>query len=269
MFLPLNNETSTIQIARPGREPARPEDWPLAVANRVSPGYFDAMAIPVAAGRDFGPEDAPDAPTAVIVSRSVAERHWPGEPAVRRTILTGEPDDARSATIVGVVGEVRHQSLGVSEEPMVYYTTSQGGGRRQFVIVRGDADPRVLTSSVRQAMHLIDPTLPLTVRPFSSVVGERLLPWSLPSAVLTVLGGVGLLLASLGIYGLVAYSVAQRRREIGVRMALGATRDRIRRGFVGEGLRLGGIGIAIGILAALVTGRLMASFLFGVGPFTR
>jgi len=266
-FLPLNNETSTTQLARPGREPARSEDWPLAVANRVSAGYFDAMAIPVMAGRDFGPEDGPDAPTVVVVSRSVAERHWPGERPLGRTILIGEPGDTRAAIIVGVVGEVRHQGIAVATEPMVYFAASQGGGRRRFVIVRGERDPAALASPVRQAMHLIDASLPLTVRPLSNIVNENLLPWSLPSRVLTVLGAVALLLASLGIYGLVAYSVAQRRREIGVRMALGATRERIRRGFLEEGLRLSVIGLVIGIVAALVTGRLMASRLFDVGPF--
>jgi ABC-type antimicrobial peptide transport system permease subunit len=121
--------------------------------------------------------------------------------------------------------------------------------------------------SVRQSLLQIDPNLPMTLRPMSDIIAESTLQWRVPSLLLAVLGGAALFLASLGIYGVISYSVAQRRREIGVRMSLGATSERIRKSFVAEGLKLSAVGIVVGVALALVGGRVMSSALFGVSPF--
>ena len=127
--------------------------------------------------------------------------------------------------------------------------------------------PSALTGSVRQTLAAIDADLPVRIRPMSDVVKENTLQWSVGMLFMGVFGVVALLLASLGIYGVISYSVAQRSREIGIRIAMGASRREVRRLVVGEGLRLTGIGMGIGLVLALVAGRLMASILFGVSSF--
>jgi ABC-type antimicrobial peptide transport system permease subunit len=124
-----------------------------------------------------------------------------------------------------------------------------------------------VTGPVRQGLLQIDPNLPITMRPMMDVVDESTLQWSMSSALLSVFGTVALFLASLGIYGVISYSVVRRRREIGVRVALGATGNNIRRVFVGEGFRLSAMGLGIGLVLSIGVGQLMTSFLFGISPF--
>jgi putative ABC transport system permease protein len=268
-WLPLNHETMSAQVAPPELAGTPRAEWPLAVLNSAHPGYFETMGIPLLEGRTFARADDADGEPVVLVSRSLARRFWPGGSAVGRTLLAGDdqtpPERYR---VVGVVGDVRHSDLSGNGAPLqLYRPTLQGAGRRYFVLARTEGAPADLVVPMREALLAADPNQPATVRPLSAVVRENLLQWSIGSAFLGAFGAGALLLASLGIYGLIAYSVAQRRREIGVRLALGATRAQIRRVVVGEGVRMAAVGLGVGLLLALALGRAIAAALYGVGPF--
>jgi predicted permease len=266
--IPQNHEEPLDVFARAGQEPANLEDWPVGLFNSAMPGYFAAMGIPILAGRDFGTVDRPDAPHVVIVSERLAREQYPGESAVGQTIVIGDPRERTTATIIGVVGDVRFEGLtgpvhGGTEHPQVYQPLSQGGGRRRFMVLQGTGDPASLTNSVRQTLLRVDRNLPVSIFTMESIIAQNALPWSMSTILLGVLGAAALLLASLGIYGVMAYSVVQRRREIGVRMAMGASQSVIRKTFIGEGLRLS----AIGIVLALVASNLLRAALYGVRSF--
>jgi predicted permease len=265
--LPLNHETYSMQFARPGQVPPTAQDWPLALRARASADYFATMGIPLVAGRAFRESDDADAPPVAIVSRLLASRHWPGESPIGQTLLMGNPDNPTSATVVGVVGDIQHTGLDTGLRPHIYRPITQGTGRRRFVVIAAEGPTVAVGGPVRQALLRIDPNLPITMRPMMDVVDESALQWSMSSALLSVFGSIALLLASLGIYGVISYSVVRRRREIGLRVALGATGTNIRRAFVGEGLRLSAIGLGIGLALAVGVGQVMTSFLFGVSPF--
>jgi len=265
--IPQNHENPLGVFARAGLEPPTIEDWPLGLFNWSGPGYFEAMGIPILAGRDFGTEDRPDAPAVVTVSERLAREQYPGESALGRTLVIGEPDERIAATIVGVVGDVRHEGLTGTEHPQVYQAVSQSSSRRRFIIVQAGGEPASFTNGVRETLLRVDPNLPVTIFTLESIIAQNALPWSMSTMLLGVLGAAALLLASLGIYGVMGYAVVQRRREIGVRMAMGASEGAIRKTFIGEGIRLAVVGIAIGLALSLVASNLMRAALYGVGSF--
>ena len=262
-FLPLNHETASLQFARPGQVPATSDEWPAALYNRVSPGYFEAMNIRLTAGRSFEMSDGPDALPVIIVSEQVASAVWPGENPVGQALLAGDPTSPTTYTVVGVVGDIKHEGIVEDARMYVYRPMPQYWTRREFLVLETDR-PEAAAASVRRALQTIDPDLPLVIRPYTSIVSENTTMWSLSSGLLAVLGGAAILLASLGIYGIIAFTVVQRRREIGLRLALGATETDIRKIFLREGLKLSVAGLVLGLVLAAVVSRLLTSFLFGV-----
>ena len=267
-WLPLNHETISSQVAPSSMAGAPADEWPLAVSNFVMPGYFETMSIELLSGRDFARSDEAGGQAVVIVNRAMANRFWPTEETVGQSLLIGDPADPGTATVIGVVDDVQHADLDPgSVGPQVYRPLLQASARRFFVLAATASDPADLVSSMRTSLASVAPDLPVTIRPMADVVSENQLQWSLSSVFLGIFGGGALLLATLGIYGLVSYSAAQREREIGVRIALGATVGEIRRSVVADGLRLTGIGIAIGSVAALGIGQAIAAMLYGVPPF--
>jgi predicted permease len=265
-WLPLNHETISSQVAPTGMDGAPADEWPLATANFVHPDYFQTMAIELLSGRDFGAWDGPEGEPVVIVNRALASRFWPNGGAVGQSLLIGDPADPVRAGVVGVVGDIQHADLSPGVGPQIYRPSLQAGSRRFFLVANTPSDPVALVSAIRSAMNEMAPDLPVTIRPMRDVVAENQIQWSVTSLFLSVFGGGALLLATLGIYGLVSYSVAQRKQELGVRVALGATAAEIRRGVVGDGIRLTGIGLVLGIAAALGVGRLISTMLYGVSP---
>lgn len=268
LHMPLNNETSTVQFGVPGSVAAPGEGWPLAIANRPHPGYFRTMGIPLLAGRDFLASDDATAPPVAIVNRALATRLWPDEDAVGQRLMVGSPENATEVTVVGVVAGVRHAELvgAGAEGPEVYRPAAQAPYRRHFLVLRTDGDPAALVGSVREALLEVDPDTPVTVAPVSSIVRQSLLQWSLGSAFLGAFGLGALLLATLGIYGLIAFTVSRGRRDMGVRLALGASRWEVRWQVVRGALRLAGSGVALGVVAAVALGRLASAALYGVAP---
>lgn len=266
-WLPLNHETISSQFVPSSMAGTDPDDWPLATANFVYPDYFGTMGIELVSGRDFAAMDDPDAQPVVIVNESLAQRYWPNESAVGQTLLLGDPNEPTATSVIGVVGNVYHQNLDPgSVGAQLYRPALQSSARRFFVLARTPSDAPSLIPGVRTAMSSVAPDLPVDVRHYPDVVAENQLQWSLSSIFLGIFGAGALLLAALGIYGLISYSVSQRERELGVRIALGATTGEIKRTVVSDGIRLTGIGLLVGLAAALGVGQLLAAILYGVSP---
>lgn len=255
-----------------------PEGWSgadgrsrlLGDYNQVSPDYFQTLRIGVLEGRSFQPGDVAGGELVAIVSRAFAASVWPGESAVGRrvSVLTsigggvGEP-----RTIVGVVDDVKSQLVSEELRPAVYLPLSQAYSAETNVIVRGEEAGVTLSGLVREAVLELDHALSMEpVVSLESLTSVGLLPQRLAAGLATVLGLLAVFLAGVGIYGVVAFAVAQRTREIGVRVALGASRGSIRRLVLRGGLKLALPGVALGLLAAVGTGYVLRFLLLGVSP---
>jgi predicted permease len=265
--LPMNHSIWTIPFAPEGRVPAAVEAWPQAQEFRVSPQYFTAMGILLLEGRAIAPGDGPDAPVVVQVSRSLAERIWPGRSPVGESILIGDAPARETATVIGVVADVEHEGFEDENPIQVYRPFAQSGSRGRFLVIAAVRAPEAVSGPVREALKQLDPGLPVTLTPMGEIVRESMLQWSVSSLLLGIFGLAALALASLGIYGVISYSVAARRREMGLRMALGATGGEVSRLVLGEGLKLAGLGLVLGLALAAVAAKLIASLLYGIGPF--
>ncbi|UCD24203.1 MAG: ABC transporter permease [Gemmatimonadota bacterium] len=266
--LPLNHEVSISGFSHPARTPASVEDWSLGLSNWVSPGYFEAMGIPMVVGRDFETGDSRDGPPVAIVSQRLASELWPGETGLGEGILLAEEQDQYTrATVIGVVADVAFESVAPGERPQIYLPIEDTSNRRRYIVAAASGPASGIVNPVRQAMLRVDGNLPVSIMTMEYIVGQNMLPWSISSILLGFLGGASLLLASLGVYGIIAYSVAQRRREIGLRLALGASTGGVRRLFVGEGVKLSAAGLGLGIVLSLVMSNLLQAVLFGVGAF--
>jgi len=266
--LPLNHEVSVSGFSHPASSPASMEEWTLGLQNWVSPDYFETMQISLVAGRDFETGDSKNGPAVVVVSQLLANEVWPGETAIGQGILLAEDADSSTrATVVGVVDDVAFEGIAGDERPQIYRPIRLTSSRRRFILAAGAGLPSDIVNPVRQAMRRVDGNLPVSIMTMNYVVDQNMLPWSISSILLAALGGASLVLASMGVYGVIAYSVAQRRKEIGVRMALGASRTGVRRLFVGEGIKLSAIGLGLGLVLSMVVSNLLKAVLFGVGAF--
>lgn len=234
----------------------------------VTPDYFATVGAPIVAGRGFTAADRMDAPGAVLVSEAFAAKVWPGEDALgRRVILGGD-----TATVVGVAGDVRQRSLTTDlmdpgEDPDVYFAYAQIPVGSFDIVVRTAGDPGTLTGAVRRAVAARDPSIPIyDVAALSDVLGAQTALGRMVSSLLTVFSLVALLMAAVGLYGVLAFVVRGRRRELAIRAALGARPVSIVRLVLRQGLGLVIIGVLVGLGGALLAGRLVAGFLFGVAP---
>jgi putative ABC transport system permease protein len=271
-------------VMSPGEEPPRMEDLerrfhdPTRTGDAdfcvASAGYFHALGIPLEQGRLFDQRDSPEAPHAALVSRSLARARWPGQDPLGRTIEFGNMDgDLRLLTIVGVVGDVRDASLEAPPRPTVYVSYRQRPRKTTAftVVLRTAAAPAGVLAAARRIVRELDPAVPPSLGSFTRVIAASLQARRFHLALVSVFGGTALLLAMAGIYGVMACAVARRRREIGVRMALGARSGDVLRLVVGQGMATAAVGVAIGLGGALALTRVMRSLLFGVSasdPFT-
>jgi putative ABC transport system permease protein len=266
--LPLSGDNSSGSLTVEGQPPPLPSTRPNADRRSITPGYFDAMGIHLQAGRAFIGADGERAPLVVVVSRAFAERYWPGQnPIGKRLKLARYEASAPWRTVIGVVNDVQHASLSGSPRPVVYYPHAQGPDAEMQIIVRAGSSPAAVVDSVRAAMRRIDPDLPVNqLRPLSAYVADALGETEIVLSLLGCFALMALGLASAGIYAVMAYAVAQRRREFGIRVALGASpRDLVRLLGV-HGLRLTVTGIALGLAGARLLASLLRDFVHGVGP---
>ncbi len=238
---------------------AVPIDWRI-----VSPGYFKTMGIPLVAGRDFTDADGPaPALPVTIVSRATARKFWGDENPLGHT-LRRSADPRIAFTIVGVVGDVRSTAL-TQESPALYYPVASRVGPVMDVVVRANGAPEELMPQIRQKVHELDAELALAnVRTMDGWLSASAAQPRLNTVMLGVFGFVALLIASIGIYGVLAYSVSQRTGEIGVRMALGATPRGVLRLIAAEGMTVALIGIGTGVAAGLALSRTLSSLVFGI-----
>jgi putative ABC transport system permease protein len=232
----------------------------------VSPGYFETMGIPLVRGRVFAPQDRRGAPLVAVVNAEAARRFWPGRDPIGQRITTG--DTAQYMTIVGVVADVKQEAMAAKPYPQLYGVASQDLGRTMTLVVRTTGDPQALVSPVRQAVAALDPQLPVYgVTTMQERLSRSITTPRLTAGLVAAFGTAALLLAAFGIYGVVAYSVEQRRRELGVRLAVGAASDDVVRLVVRQGMRPALAGIGVGLVGAAVGARLLGSLLFGVSAF--
>jgi len=237
---------------------AIPTDWRI-----VSPGFFRAMEVPLLRGRDFTDGDTRTAPPVMIVSQATAQKFWGNDDPIGRVIKQLGPD-ALSWTVVGVVGDVRSTAL-VRESPAMYLASASRVWPVMDVVVRVDGSPESVLPAIRQRVRQIDPELPLaTVRTMDQWVANTTAQPRLNAILLAVFAGVALLIAAVGTYGVLAYTVSQRTREIGLRLALGAPRRRVLRLVIREGMTMGVVGIAAGLVTAVAVSQVLSNLVFGV-----
>ena len=268
--LPLSGNFLDHDFVIDGEPPLAPGDEPTVLSRSVLGDYFGTMGIPLRAGRLLTDADREDAERVGVVNESMVRRYFPHSNPLGRRLRWARQDEIRWITIVGVVGDVRHFGLAEGEQPAVYtpyVQADQDWKRWTELVVRGPGGSAGLGELVRRKVRGLDPLLPIArVRWMEQVVGDSLIRQRFNAELLSFFAASALGLACVGIFGVMWSAVRRRRSEIGVRMALGAGPSRVVREILADGLRLIGIGIAIGLVAAFLLTRLMASLLFGVPP---
>lgn len=249
-----------------GRPRAKPGEEPSAHYRVVSPGYFETLSIPLLRGRLFAARDTEKPPFAAVVDEAFVKRHFPNENPIGRSLDIGNGVDGLYE-IVGVVGNVVHEGLDESTEPTMYVPFKQSVFSTMWMLVRAKDDPARLAGGVRQAVREIDRTLPAySITPLSTVLSDSLAERRFSLLLLGFFAVVAMFLAAVGLYGIVAYSVRQRTREIGVRLAIGARPRDVLGMVIGGGMKLTLLGVAIGLAAAVGLAQLVKSMLFDVTP---
>jgi putative ABC transport system permease protein len=262
--LPLGGNFDGYGIRFENNPEAGEADAPTAQRFAVSAGYCRAMRIPLLRGRDLSAHDQAGAPAVVLVNRTFAERIWPGQEAVGKRIHLGD-SAGPWRTVVGIVGDVRHRGLDEPAALQVYLPAPQWVDSDMTLVVRAAADPRLLAAAVRGAVWAVDAERPVThIATMDQMMQVSLARRLLTLRLLLVFASIAVLLAMVGIYGVLSYAVAERTREIGVRMALGAPRRSIVVLVVGGGALYVGAGLAIGTGLALAASRFLGGLLFGV-----
>lgn len=239
----------------------------INVDERITSGdYFQTLQIPLIKGRLFNDQDNADSPKAAVIDEYMAQQLWPHEDPLGKRVSLGELSTAPQwVTVIGVVGRMKQDALDSDSRMALYMTENQFIGRVMNVVVRTQSDPAALTSAVTHEMHELDPELPAyNVRTMDQRIAGSLARRQFSTTLLGAFAGLALILAAVGIYGVMAYLVNQGTREIGIRMALGATQRTILRLIVSQGLKLAISGVLIGVVASFVLGRLVSGMLFGV-----
>ena len=252
-------------IAFDGRDAGSPLVGTTANYYRVSPAYLAALQIPLSRGRLFTEADIAGRPPVVLINETMARRFFPDVDPIGRKLDIGGPTYMRE--IVGVVGDVKQAGLKTPPAPQVYEPFAQKPGRSFNIVVRGTGDPARLAETIRRSVLALDANLPVSdVRTMSDRVEDALTRDWFSVFLLGLFAALALVLTAVGIYGVIAYSVTQRTREIGIRLALGATPRGILQLVVGQSLRVVAIGLAMGLVAALALSRVFGSLLYNVAP---
>jgi putative ABC transport system permease protein len=265
--LPLGSRRFAVETELEGYQRAPGEPQPLVDWRPASPGYFETLRIPILSGRGFDARDDADGPPVAVVDRALARRFWPGQDPVGKQLkLVGRPGNvAVWRRVVGMVGEVK--ALGLEQPPQGHVYTPYDQATFPFfaVVVRTQGDPARLAGDVRRAVWSVDREQPVeSVLTMEEIVAASLASQASLAYLVGIFGGVALILVASGVYAVVAYSVAQRTREIGIRLALGARRAGVVRMVVGQSVALTGLGVAMGFLAALASSHAASGVLYEV-----
>jgi putative ABC transport system permease protein len=269
-ILPLSGTNSDSSFAIEGRDPFQSSAYPDEEIRAISPDYFKALKVPLLRGRFFDDRDNADAPQTTIVNEAFARKWFPNEDAVGKRITFSDPrkPDIKWVTIVGTVGDMRHRGLDVEAKPEYYLPHGQNSYRGMILTVRSSQDPRSLTSSIRNELRRLDAELPAAnVRTLEEVASESIAPRRLSVTLLGVFAAMALILASVGIYGVMSFLVVQRTHEIGVRMALGAQRSDVLRLVIGRAAKLVLFGTIAGLVLGVLSSQALRAMLYNVGAF--
>ena len=258
--LPLGfSGSGATRVAVDGYTPPANEE-PIVGVNIVSVRYFETMGIPIVAGREFSSADSITAPLAVVINETMAKRYWSGRDPLGTRLRV---DDAY--VVVGIARDIKYGTLDEPPRPYVYFNLAQRYSSGVLLQVRTAGDPLSLVGPVREAVRAIDPNLPLwDTRPVSEHMEQAVFPQRIGASLLGMMGALALLLATVGLYGVISYAVSQRTPEMGVRLALGASPSALRGMVIGHGVRLTIVGVVIGLAAAFGAARLVVSLLPGI-----
>lgn len=268
-ILPLSGTNSDSSFAIEGRDPNE-KIYPDEEIRVITPEYFSVIKVPLLQGRFFNEGDQFDGPGVIIVNNSLAKKWFPNQEAVGKRITFDDPrkPNVKWLTIVGLVGDMRHRGLDLDPKPEYYQAHNQTPYRGMILAVRSAQDPRSLTSSIRREISRLDPDLPAAnVRTLEQVAADSIAPRRLSVILIGVFAAVALVLASVGIYGVMSFLVVQRTHEIGVRMALGAQRGDVLRLVIGRAAKLVLFGSSLGILLGILSSNALRSLLYNVGAF--
>jgi len=264
--VPLTDNSDAQAILIEGRPDPGPKKRPIVNYNVVGPGYLRTLGIPLLKGRDFSARDTESSPTVVLINQAMARKFWPNENPVGARIST---DGKNWASIQGVIGDVRQLGLRTESKPEVYLSYLQDPYAWPYfsLLVHTSADPMKQLSSIRDVVWSVDKDLPIaTVSTMEQLRSGSIAQPRVTALLLAVFASLALILASVGIYGVMAYSVTQRTHEMGLRMALGARITDVLKLVVGHGMILTGCGVGLGLIGAFALTRVLAKFLWGVRP---
>jgi len=261
-----NVENLQTMFSIEGQPALKESEAPTADLESASGGFFDTLRIPVLQGRPLADQDGVESPRVGVISQSMARRFWPGHDALGRRLKLGKSGSKEPLiTIVGIVDDVKQNWWDPKPRPTIYLPYQQAPHRTMNVVVRTAADPNSIVSEMRSVVQSIDTTVPLKdVQPMESLIDDALSPVRMIGILLMVFGAVALSLSALGVYGVLAESVAQRTQEFGVRQALGARTVDVLKLVVGQALRFAAFGLVLGLPISILLTRVMSSFLFGV-----
>jgi putative ABC transport system permease protein len=248
-----------------GRPEPPPGQRPSTDVTRVTPDYFRTMGLRVIEGRTVEAADRADTPPVCVIDETFAKTYWPGESAIGKRVKFGNLNDPGTPwmQIVGIVGHVKNYGVDQPSRVEIYLPYYQRPANSPTIVVETAGDPASLTPGVREAVKSLDPALPIfAARTLNEVVASQMAPRRLAVLLISVFSGVALLLAAIGIYGVMSYAVTLRTQEIGIRMALGAGRDDISRMVLRFGVRMSLMGVTVGLLAALALARTITGLLF-------
>ncbi|HEV7508313.1 MAG TPA: ABC transporter permease [Thermoanaerobaculia bacterium] len=265
--LPLSGSNSSESYVVDGQPPSDPNALPEAGYSGVTAGYFKTLQIPLLQGREFSAQDTVNSPKAIIVNKTFTDRYWSHESAVgKRVTLMGGSGGKETHEVIGVIGDVHHTRLDVPTVPEIYVSTEQHAPWDNMVlVVRSKSNLADLSSRLRAVVASLDPEQPVSnVKTMEVVLAESTSEPKFYAVLLSAFAGLAFILSAMGIYSIISYSVAQRRHEIGIRVALGAQRSSVLTLVVGEGMVLAAIGIAAGLILAWLATHGLSSLLFGV-----
>jgi putative ABC transport system permease protein len=265
--LPFTYNGDSMPIAVEGIPDPAPDQWPDVIYRAVGSGYFSTMGIPLLRGRDFSDQDTLDSTMTVVVSEKTAKHYWPNDDPIGKRLKAGSTtSEGPWRTVIGVVADVRQNDFIAQPKMQMYFTYRQLRSLMpNALVVRTAVDPLGLATSVRNAIWAVDKDQTVAnVDSMEHIVAGAVARQRFSMLLLAIFAAVALVLAAVGIYGVMSYSVAQQTREIGIRMALGAQRSDVLTMTIKQGLKLVGLGLIIGLAAAFVLTRVMATLLFGI-----
>src|SRR5262249_7769202 len=268
--IPMSQDTSNASFRVEGLQVAPGEESPHGDPHMISPDYFATMGIRLIHGRFFTDQDSKDSLPVAIVDETLADRYWPGEDPIGRPLpasFDSKPTQPNWSQIVGVVDHVKQYGLDGKSKVQYYFPLAQRPQGMMYLVARSTSDAAAIVPAIRAAIREVDPDQPLyRVMAMEQIVSESAFQRRFSMFLLGIFAAVALVLAVIGIYGVMSYSVTQRTHEIGIRMALGAGRGNVLAMIVGRGLVLTLVGLGVGLAGAFGATRLMSGLLFGIGP---